>query len=106
MAIRKLTDATLCKRLKLTPEGLKELRRAAQQTWKYIGYDILQANGEQDIPRAEVIEVVLDADHITMACHQLSPEVKATLSHVTPQHDYDALQSALLDAFQCKSYGL
>jgi len=57
----------------LTPEQRKEFQRAARRTWQAIGSDILHSVADSEgkdvnrvtMKRAEVIEVVLDADHLT-----------------------------------------
>ena len=57
----------------LTPEQRKAFQEAARRTWQAIGFDVLQAVAESEgkdvnrvsMKRDEVIEVVLDADHMT-----------------------------------------
>jgi hypothetical protein len=51
---------------KFTEAETTTLKRILYGTWEYIGNDIMQAvqeEGRYDIPREDVIEVVLDADH-------------------------------------------
>ena len=64
--------------LLLTVEQAESLCRAADATWNYIGYDCLTCGGDREMKRAEVIEVVLDADHIATN-NRLEPEVKDCL---------------------------
>jgi hypothetical protein len=57
---------------RLTEEQKKEFALAGRRTWEVIGFDVLQAVAEDQkknvnyvsMKRAEVIEVVLDADHM------------------------------------------
>lgn len=60
-----------------------ELKRALNRTWEAIAYDILSAvadGGDPEkvsIKQAEVIEVVLDADHLEINGDGPAEEVKA-----------------------------
>ena len=69
----------LASKLGLSVEQTDELCDAADATWNYIAYDCFQCGGDQEMSRAEVIEVVLDADHIVSNNHRLSKEVVAVL---------------------------
>jgi len=71
-----MKDETILKRSGLTLDELKEFRQAARNTWQTIGYDIIEANDGKDIPRAEVIEVTLDADYMVMYGRMKSDKVK------------------------------
>jgi hypothetical protein len=50
--------------VQLTDEERKKLIGAARVTWQVIGYDVLTANEGRSMPRDEVIEVTMDADHM------------------------------------------
>ena len=68
----------LMKMLSVTAEDERAIKSAAQAVWQYIGCDILQAIGDEKgisaeqatISKANVIELVLDADRLS---EQLSP---------------------------------
>ena len=64
--------------LGLTIQEAEELCQAASATWQYIGYDCLSAVPGEEMDQDEVVEVVLDADHITLN-NRLSPKVKESL---------------------------
>ncbi len=61
----------------LTEEQTKMVAQQVMATWQIIGYDLLQANDGKSIPRAEVIECVLDADRLEADAR--TPEMKAAL---------------------------
>ena len=71
----------IAKKLGITPDELEALCMAADRTWQHIAYDILDANGGKDIPRSQVIEVVMDADAIASNNHNLPANVKAVLGN-------------------------
>jgi len=98
----------ICKILNLTPEQLKELQDAAWITWNNIGYDCIQANNGKDIPRNQVIEIVLDADHIVSNNPRLSPEVHGALKYVDgySEQKQKAKYAAMKLAFPCSRYGM
>jgi hypothetical protein len=48
----------------LTPQEIKMIQRVANQTWDGIGSDVLAATGENTMSKKDVIEIVLDADHM------------------------------------------
>jgi phosphodiesterase/alkaline phosphatase D-like protein len=95
-------------RLNLTLDQLEELLQAASATWQVIGSDVLNCEGKGDsalMTQSEVIEVVLDADHILTNNRKLSVEVKAVLSH-TRTFDAYWLTQALKLAFPYAKYGM
>ncbi len=50
--------------LNLSPEKLEILLEAAEKTWNTIAYDILGGDIRKTMYRRQVIEIVMDADHI------------------------------------------
>ena len=102
----------LAKKVGLTVDQLKSLHRAAQATWQSIAYDILGCAGEQggtvkDIKRAEVIEVVLDANHIdTYGKVYLTPELTEWLRTKALKYGLDWVYSAFAPAFPFPTEGL
>ena len=48
----------------MTDEQMKQIARAANAVWQYIGDDILAVSEGPSIPRDDVIEVVIDADRL------------------------------------------
>lgn len=53
------------------------IEQALNNTWQAIGHDILEATGGEAIPRADVVEVVLDANYLEMYGGLSADEVKA-----------------------------
>ncbi len=94
-----MTEANICKRLKLTPEELKVLVNAAHATWNYIADDcmtLLKEEGKKKMPKSHVVEVVLDASYIQTNNPKLPPNVMAALNE---NRDYAALKAALWPHF-------
>lgn len=54
----------LASRIGLTLEQLKRLQEAAHATYGAIGADLAEANGGKAIKRADLVEVVQDANHM------------------------------------------
>lgn len=75
----------------------------AHKTWNAIGADILTAveegTGDTSIPRDEVVEVVMDADHMNMYGHD--PEAYKYFQTL----DYDDKERVLKKAFPLSRYG-
>jgi len=95
----------LAKKLGISDADFQALIRAAQDTWQYIGYDILQANDGKDIPRAEVIDVVLDADYIVSNNPKLPEPVKTILKSYDPEK-MPFIREAMKLAFPYAHYGM
>ncbi len=49
----------------LSEAQVKAVQVAARATWDAIGYDCLEANGEKTMLRAQVVELIIDADHLS-----------------------------------------
>jgi hypothetical protein len=66
------------KYLGLTPDEFDRFKRACQRTWQTIGQDMINslwANaGLSEMPRSDVIELVLDADHMRMYGEQFTKD--------------------------------
>jgi NTP pyrophosphatase (non-canonical NTP hydrolase) len=90
--------------LLLTVEEADELCRAASSTWEYIAYDCLAADPGRDMKADEVIEVVLDANHITSNTRNLSPKVRTLLDSYTMSPTIQKLLKEFV--FVYKSYGM
>jgi hypothetical protein len=66
------------KYLGLTPDEFDRFKRACLRTWQTIGQDMINslwANaGLSEMPRSDVIELVLDADHMRMYGEQFTKD--------------------------------
>lgn len=86
----------------LTEEQKKEFAMAGRRTWEAIGYDVLQAVAEDqkknvnyvNLPRADVIEIVLDADHMKMYGRLKDPILLQFLEHGDYKEKIALLKSA------------
>jgi hypothetical protein len=81
-----------------TPEEIASIQAAARATWDYIGSDVLSATGK-DMPRAHVIEVVLDANRLDQ--HLLCKELLARFYRLP----YAARIKLVKPAFPYAKYG-
>lgn len=84
----------------LAEPQVKEIQRAAQATWQYIGGDVLEMNGESAISRDEVIEAILDADY--MQQHVKDKALYKKFSSLK----YDIQIALITPAFPFKRYGM
>lgn len=80
-------------------EMKKRIIRAMSRTWDYIGCDLLSET-EGDIPQSEVIEVVLDADRVTMFGNDKEA------AKVLYELSYNAMKNLAKEAFPFKRYGI
>lgn len=93
-------------------EDLALLQRAASRVWNEIACDILQAVADErkqrieavSIPRAEVIELVLDADRLTeeLRRSRVDPDLITRFEGITPE----ARVGAIKPAFTYGRYGM
>lgn len=90
-----------------TPDQLKVLSRVFHAVWDEIAYDILQAVQEMDgkdwIPRAEVVEMVLDADRPTDFCK--TPEEKELYKKLR-ELPFAELNKIVTEMFPYARYGM
>ena len=87
------------RQLKSIDEDMKKrIIRAMTRTWEYIAHDLLSETG--DIPQAEVIEVVLDADRVTS--HGGDYDAAKTLYELS----YASMKKIGREAFPFKRYGM
>jgi len=63
----------------LTPDEATFIRRAAQSVWNYIAYDCIEANDNKPMKKADVIEVVMDADRLRVQLRDELAHVKGGL---------------------------
>jgi predicted nucleic acid-binding protein len=97
----------LANKVGLTVDQLKSLHKAATATWQSIAYDIFQCDEGNDIKRAILIEVVLDANHIdTYGKQYLTPELTEWLQTKATKYDLDWVYSAFAPAFPFPSEGM
>lgn len=72
-----------------TPEANETMKQMMQDTWRYIGNDVMQAlaeEGKYSMPRSHVIEVVLDADHLSYAANSADKkQILALFNQMTYQ---------------------
>lgn len=95
----------LAARVGLTLDQLKQLHRFAQQTYQYIGADLAAcSDSKRGIKRAVLVEVLLDADHITMACRNLPEELKRWLRVKSTQYPLDDIYAAVGAGFPYALY--
>jgi hypothetical protein len=96
--------------LHLTITEANELCAAANQTWEIIAYDCLSAGCESGneyavvMKQDEVIEVVLDANHITSNNYRLSAPVRILLDSYSATPIIQKLLKEFV--FVYKSYGM
>jgi hypothetical protein len=89
----------------LTLEQLKAVHQAAHQTYQYIGADLAEANGGKGMDRESLVEVVLDASYMEMACgRQLTPEIKDWLRTKASKYPLTAVYGAVAAGFPYPSY--
>ena len=69
MTKKKMSLPAAIKLSGLNLDQVKETQRLARRVWDYIAGDCLEANGGKDIPKAQVVELVLDAMNMNMATH-------------------------------------
>lgn len=104
-----------------TDEERKIINAAGQEVWNEIAYDVLSAmqeqEGECDIPRAHVLELVCDAGRLeeviargsSVKGPRLSPEQRQNgikLAEKVRTADYKEVRKVLLDSFKYTRYGL
>ncbi len=83
----------------IDPEMKKRIISAMNRTWNYVGHDLL-AESDGDIPQAEVIEVVLDADRVT----SFGDDKDA--AKVLYELSYTEMKKLAREVFPFKRYGL
>ena len=94
------TTAKALKTSGMSEGEAKDIQRAAQATWQYIGGDVLEMNGGHAISRDEVIEAVLDADY--MQQHVKDKALYRKFSSLK----YAAQIALIVPAFPLKRYGM
>ena len=90
---------------KFTDAEITILKRILYGTWEYIGNDIMESlnsEGRDSIPRADVAEVVLDADH----CKKMVFELKAQIlwAKFDAMLYKDRIKFTVKYAFPCARY--
>lgn len=89
---------------KFTVDERKVINSAAQRVWDEIGSEIftlLAAEGVSSIPRAEVFELVLDADRLMLELRRKDKELAARISKTSTE----VLEAVLTDSFRHVRYG-
>ena len=107
--LRKLTRKELAAKFPLTEADLKELRDSALQVWNDIGYDVLQAMPRNEMKKAEVIEVVLDANRFSEEVRlstRTSPQLKALFPAIWNRDAHDYVHLLMKDIFIDRVYGM
>lgn len=96
---------------KFTPEEIKKIHTWMQRTWGTIAEDIFTAvegfddpKKEKTMKRAEVIEVVLDADYMKSYGGINTPEDKELYKRFD-KLDYDECKEIAMGTFTYKIYG-
>ncbi len=87
-----------------TVEEQARLRSMMNGVWQYIGYDVLQLEGGKSIPRAEVIELVLDAGRLEEQ-YGREPEDAALLKRFRAM-PYKAQDNLAKTFFRFTRYGM
>lgn len=109
MAVKKRAtpDEDLCSKMKITSAELKALRRAAWTTYDAISFDLVGDNDSDMIKRDDLIDVILDADHLELngftASNKLTTNLKRVLNDKSPLMT-DLLVQALRSAFIYNKY--
>ena len=93
----------VAKTLDITTDDLEQLLQAAHSTWDGIAYDVFQAYAPgESMDQSQVIEVVMDADHILSNNPRLPENVKKLLkSYKRSDEIRDALKTFV---FRDKDY--
>lgn len=104
--------------IRFSSEEEAVLQEAAKLVWQAIGHDMFEANGGEDIPREDVIELVLDAnrceDMLKIMRHKWNKANRTKYRAVAitdgfldrlQRADYDVLVAAVKPAFQFRMYG-
>jgi hypothetical protein len=78
----------------------EQIGTALNRVWQAIGADILECNGGQAMPRAEVVEIVMDANYLEMYSGIPAEDIKAF--RALPYDEQDKIATA---AFTYASYG-
>lgn len=114
--VNEITEGTLQKIKRtsnpLTPAQTKEFQDAAHRTWDAIGGDIFECMATCDgkdinkvtMSRNDVIETVLDADHMVSHGHITDPVVKEFAR--SGSGNYDLKRKLLKETFTFKKYGM
>lgn len=96
---------TIGKKYGLTLEQLKNLHRCAYDTYQYIGADLHQVNDGKPMRREDLVEVVLDANHMeTFNKRKLLPEVKAWCDSAAEKYGLNTMYSIVAIAFPFALY--
>ncbi len=80
-------------------EMKKRIIKAMLKTWDYISCDLLSET-DDDIPQSEVIEVVLDANRVSM----FGDDKEA--AQILYELSYNAMKTLAKEAFPSKRYGM
>jgi hypothetical protein len=90
--------AALATKMGIDVVDAESICRCASGIWDYIGFDCLEANGGKDMRRSEVIEVVMDASHMTTGDSRKRLTAPALALLQSYQHSDDI--AALLKEFE------
>lgn len=107
----------LMKKIGINDADAAEIRGAAYATWQYIGGDVLQAVADEKgisadhatVSRADVMELVLDADRISeqLVRRPLSDAAKAMMRDMyAPGDGRDLIHILVKEAFPYTRYGM
>jgi len=91
-------------KIKFTKEEKEILHRVMQNTWQYIGYDVLQLEGGGAVSRAIVMESIIDADRLRDQAK--SEDEKKVVDKFYSLKNYDAMKRIAVKAFPFTRYGL
>ena len=86
---------------KLTPDKAKIVKRLMWHTFETIASDLMAAGETSSIPKAEAIEVTLDASY--METYARTPEEKDALSEFR-KLSYDEMKILARTVFTCSRY--
>jgi len=95
----------LAERVGLTLEQLKLVHRAAHATYQAIGYDLAECNGGKSIKRADLVEVVLDANYMVCNAGQmLTPAIREWLESKAATYKLEDVYAAVAADFPFPAY--
>ena len=105
-----MTFAQAVKKSGLTTEQVKVFQSAAKRTWEYVGYDVLASVAEMEddtsIPRADVIEIVLDANYMDQFLDSTLKSWKNQSWETRSKDHYEVQKALLKPAFGFSRYGM
>lgn len=89
--------ATKTARVQVSTDLKEQIIKLARSVWQRIGYDIIEANGGNDVEREEVVEGVVD-----FMLDECSPVLRKKIDSIP----YKERMSIVAEAFPLSSYGL